>query len=98
MAKRATIVPPEDQQQGLPPEDQQPAADEGETTLPEGGDGEVEPPVEPPVEPGPLPVSAYEQAVAFQPDPWDQLPEDPEVRELYLAINGHLPSFFRHRR
>lgn len=65
--------------------DAAPAAEEPET-LP--GGGEVEPPVEP--------SSAYEQAAAFQPDPWDQMPEDPEVMQIYLAINGHLPSFLRH--
>lgn len=67
--------------------DAAPAAEEPETP-PEGG--EPEPPIGE--------TSAYEQTVAFQPDPWDQLPEDPEVRDFYLAINGHLPSFLRHRR
>lgn len=72
------------------------------TAAPEGAGLDTapttEPPVEPPVEPEVPPSSAYDQAVAFQPDPWDQLPEDPEVRDMYLAINGHLPSFLRRNR
>lgn len=47
------------------------------------------------VEPGPEPEpsSPYDEAVAFKPDPWDQLPEDPEVRRLYLAIHGEIAAF-----
>lgn len=69
-------------------------APEAPVTLPgeggEGGDtegGEAVPPVGE--------TSAYEQAEAFQPDPWDQLPEDPEVRRLYLAIHGDVNFFVR---
>ena len=73
-----------------PPEGGEPATppEDGATTPPE--DGEAVPPV--------AELSAYDQAVAFQPDPWDQLPEDPEVRDIYLAINGHLLSFLRRNR
>ncbi len=89
MAKTPTTAPPEDQQAGLaaaPPADA--AATTEPETPPEGG--EAVPPVGE--------TSAYDQAVAFQPDPWDQLPEDPEVREFYITINGHLPSFLRRNR
>ena len=54
-------------------------------------------PTEPPTEPEPpvAELSAYEQAEAFKPDPWDQLPEDPEVRRFYLAIHGDVNFFVR---
>jgi hypothetical protein len=63
-------------------------------TLP-GDTGNTEP--EAPTEPAPpiAKLSAYEQAEAFIPDPWDQLPEDPEVRRLYLAIHGDVNFFVR---
>jgi hypothetical protein len=91
MAKTPTTAPPEDQQAGLAAAPS--AADAAATT--EGTDPPVEPPVEP--EPEPEPSTAYEQAVAFQPDPWDQLPEDQEVRDLYLALNGHINFFIKRR-
>lgn len=84
MAKTPTTAPPEDQQAGL-------AAAPPATT--EGTD----PPVDPPVDPEPEPDTPYEQAVAFKPDPWDQLPEDQEVRDLYLALNGHINFFIKRR-
>lgn len=160
MAKRATIVSPEDQQQGLSGGGM-PAADAPSDTVPpltlvldrvEGmkayfkptggkepieydfGDGTTHTPADGrntshtyaeegeytviiadldeatsslkigvgvEVEPGPdpePPSSAYEQAVAFKPDPWDQLPSDPEVCRLYLAIHGEVAFFIRTRK
>jgi hypothetical protein len=88
MAKTPTTAGPTDAaQEGLPSGDPavKPAADE--TTPPEGGEPEV-----PETE-----LSAYDQAVAFEPDPWDQLPADPEVRALYLALNGHINFFIKRR-
>jgi hypothetical protein len=41
--------------------------------------------------------TAYEQALAFKPDPWDQLPDDLEVRSIYLALNGHINFFIKRR-
>jgi len=96
MAKSTKFVSAEE---GLPPEDPAPAPApapaEEETPPPE--EPPVDPPVEPPVEPEPEPSTAYEQAVAFQPDPWDQLPADQEVRDLYLALNGHINFFIKRR-
>jgi hypothetical protein len=85
MATRTTTTttapPPAETQEGLP---------STEPTTTEGGDAPVEP------ETPEIELSAYDKAVAFKPDPWDQLPEDPEVRAIYLGINGHI-NFFKRR-
>jgi len=69
--------------------------DEG---LPPAPDPETKPAPDPEPEPEPEPAgSAYEQAVAFEPETWDQLPEDAEVRKVYVALNGHINFFIKRR-
>jgi hypothetical protein len=67
--------------------------DEG---LPPAPDPETKPAPDPETEPEPA-GSAYEQAVAFEPETWDQLPEDAEVRKVYVALNGHINFFIKRR-
>lgn len=38
-------------------------------------------------------MTAYEKAVAFEPAKWDDLPEDHEVRRIYVALNGHIRAY-----
>jgi hypothetical protein len=89
MAKTPKTAPAEDQQAGLP--SAQPADAPVVTTT----EGEVPPDPDP--NPEPEPSTAYERAVTFTPDPWDQLPEDQEVRDLYLALNGQVTFFIKRR-
>jgi hypothetical protein len=83
MAKTPTAAASEEPQEGLPDNKLDPVPTD------------PDPPVEPPVDP--VPDTPYEQAVAFKPDPWDQLPEDQAVRDIYLALNGQVTFFIKRR-
>ena len=73
-------------QSGLPPEA---PTTEGTTT-----EGTTQ---EPPPDAEPVPaLTPYQLAEAFTPTKWDDLPEDPEVRRLYVAMNGHLRAYAKH--
>jgi hypothetical protein len=73
-----------------------PATDQaGLPVEPTTGETTIDPPAEPEVPE--MELSTYEQALAFKPDPWDQLPDDLEVRSIYLALNGHINFFIKRR-
>ena len=83
-------------QSGLPPEapTTEGTTTEGTTTEGTTTEGTTQ---EPPPDAEPVPaLTPYQLAEAFTPTKWDDLPEDPEVRRLYVAMNGHLRAYAKH--